>query len=53
VSISKTPVAGKTAFLTGGGSGINLAIAERYAEHGARVALVGRQPGAHEGCRRH
>jgi NAD(P)-dependent dehydrogenase (short-subunit alcohol dehydrogenase family) len=33
---------GKTAFLTGGGSGINLAIAERYAEHGAKVVLVGR-----------
>ena len=33
---------GKTALVTGGGSGINLAIATRYAEHGAKVALVGR-----------
>jgi NAD(P)-dependent dehydrogenase (short-subunit alcohol dehydrogenase family) len=34
----------KTAFLTGGGSGITLRIAERFAEHGARVALLGRKP---------
>jgi NAD(P)-dependent dehydrogenase (short-subunit alcohol dehydrogenase family) len=33
---------GKTALVTGGGSGINLAIAGRYAELGARVALIGR-----------
>jgi NAD(P)-dependent dehydrogenase (short-subunit alcohol dehydrogenase family) len=33
---------GKTAVVTGGGSGINLAIAKRFAEHGARVALIGR-----------
>jgi NAD(P)-dependent dehydrogenase (short-subunit alcohol dehydrogenase family) len=32
----------KTAFVTGGGSGINLRIAERLAEHGARVCLMGR-----------
>jgi NAD(P)-dependent dehydrogenase (short-subunit alcohol dehydrogenase family) len=33
---------GKAAFVTGGGSGINLRIAERFAAHGARVALMGR-----------
>ncbi len=33
---------GKVAVVTGGGSGINLAIATRLAEHGAKVALVGR-----------
>ncbi len=33
---------GKVAIITGGGSGINLAIARRYAQNGARVALIGR-----------
>ena len=33
---------GKAAFLTGGGSGITLRIAERFAAAGARVALFGR-----------
>src|SRR2546427_13235985 len=32
----------KVAFVTGGGSGICLRIAERFAGHGAKVALVGR-----------
>jgi NAD(P)-dependent dehydrogenase (short-subunit alcohol dehydrogenase family) len=34
---------GKTAFITGGGSGINLRIAERFAAQGARVVLMGRK----------
>jgi len=34
--------AGKAAVITGGGSGINFAIARRYAENGAKVALIGR-----------
>ncbi|MEP6858003.1 MAG: SDR family NAD(P)-dependent oxidoreductase, partial [Gemmatimonadales bacterium] len=33
---------GKVAIVTGGGSGINLAIATRYARSGAKVALIGR-----------
>jgi NAD(P)-dependent dehydrogenase (short-subunit alcohol dehydrogenase family) len=35
-------LAGRVAVVTGGGSGINQRIAERYAEHGATVVLVGR-----------
>jgi NAD(P)-dependent dehydrogenase (short-subunit alcohol dehydrogenase family) len=35
-------LAGKVAVITGGGSGINLRIAQRFAEHGAKVALIGR-----------
>lgn len=35
-------LAGKNAIVTGGGSGINLSIARRYASQGARVALIGR-----------
>jgi NAD(P)-dependent dehydrogenase (short-subunit alcohol dehydrogenase family) len=35
-------LAGKTAVITGGGSGINLTIARRYAQQGAKVALIGR-----------
>jgi NAD(P)-dependent dehydrogenase (short-subunit alcohol dehydrogenase family) len=35
-------LAGKNAIVTGGGSGINFAIARRFAEHGAKVALIGR-----------
>ena len=33
---------GKTAFVTGGSSGIGLRIAERLVEHGARVTLAAR-----------
>ena len=36
-------LAGKVAFITGGGSGINLRIAERFAQHGAKLALMGRK----------
>lgn len=32
----------KVAVITGGGSGINLRIAQRFAEHGAKLLLVGR-----------
>jgi len=35
-------LAGKNALITGGGSGINFAIAKRFAESGADVALIGR-----------
>lgn len=37
-------LAGKTAFVAGGTSGINLGIARRFAELGARVAVAGRDP---------
>mgnify|MGYP002777214646 CR=1 FL=1 len=35
---------GKTVFITGGSSGINLGIAEGFARHGARLAINGRDP---------
>ena len=34
---------GKVAFVTGGGSGIGQRMAERFAEHGAKVMLLGRK----------
>jgi NAD(P)-dependent dehydrogenase (short-subunit alcohol dehydrogenase family) len=37
-------LAGKTAFVAGGTSGINLGIAKRFSELGARVAVLGRNP---------
>jgi NAD(P)-dependent dehydrogenase (short-subunit alcohol dehydrogenase family) len=33
----------KVAVVTGGGSGINLGIAKRFSEHGAKVVLIGRK----------
>ena len=33
---------GKVAFITGGSSGINLGIADAFARHGARLAILGR-----------
>ena len=37
-------LAGKNAFVTGGTSGINLAIAQRFARAGAKVTVLGRNP---------
>ena len=37
-------LAGKSVFITGGTSGINLGIACRFAEAGARVTILGRDP---------
>src|SRR5690242_17432451 len=34
---------GKVAFVTGGGTGIGRRMADRFAEHGAKVVLVGRR----------
>jgi NAD(P)-dependent dehydrogenase (short-subunit alcohol dehydrogenase family) len=34
---------GKTAFVTGGGSGIGQRMAERFAQHGAQVMIIGRK----------
>src|SRR5207253_5102337 len=38
-----TTLTNKTALVTGGGSGIGLAVARAFLEHGARVAITGRQ----------
>ena len=44
--------AGKTAFIAGGTSGINLGIAKRLAGLGARVSVAGRNPEKAEGAAR-
>lgn len=36
-------LAGRVAFITGGGSGIGQGIADRFAQHGAKVVLAGRK----------
>lgn len=42
--VSPTLMAGRAVFITGGGSGINLAIAHGFASVGADVAICGRTP---------
>ncbi|MEO1172925.1 MAG: SDR family oxidoreductase [Myxococcota bacterium] len=42
-SFSPNLLAGKSAFITGGTSGINLGIAKRFARFGASVAVLGRK----------
>lgn len=39
---SSAPFAGRTVFVAGGSSGINLGIAQKFAEAGAKIALISR-----------
>ena len=44
-------VAGKTALVTGGSSGLGFAMAQAYLESGARVYITGRKPEPLEAAR--
>lgn len=44
MSGQQSDVAGRVVVITGGGTGIGAAVAERYAHEGADVAIVGRRP---------
>ncbi|MBP7702157.1 MAG: SDR family oxidoreductase [Phenylobacterium sp.] len=43
-AVREQELAGKTAFVAGGSSGINLGIAKRFAAAGAKVAIISRSP---------
>ncbi|MBN8845837.1 MAG: SDR family oxidoreductase [Sphingomonadales bacterium] len=44
MSFASNLLVGRSAFIAGGTSGINLAIAQAYAAHGAKVAVMSRKP---------